>query len=113
MKQPKTINIFFVALASCFLHGTLAVMFAPFLSALMLSFGALPAPFHTIVTAEHGMIFAVVTPFVYGTFGFVFGALMAWLFNMFVRMLVRTEPPLRAMVEPTLEAQSATMGDAA
>jgi hypothetical protein len=112
VKQPKTVNVLFVASASSVLHGALAVVFVPFLSMLMLSLGALPAPFHRVVSAEHGMAFALVAPIAYAAMGFALGAWMAFLFNMFVKMLVRTERPLKIAVEPTLEVQGGAVVDA-
>jgi hypothetical protein len=112
MKTPKTINVMLVATASAILHGVLAGIFIPLLSMLLLSFGALPSPLAAIATAEHGMMFAVAAPFGYAAIGFVGGAAMAFLFNLFVKMLVHHKPPIK-VVEPTLEVESAAVGDAA
>ncbi|HLJ30431.1 MAG TPA: hypothetical protein VKY85_27245 [Candidatus Angelobacter sp.] len=116
MKHPKMVDVFFVAKVSAIVHGALAVVFIPCFSMLMLSFGAPPAPLTAAVAAvDNGMLFAVAAPFGYAAIGFVFGALMAFLFNRFVGMLIgtETEPPARATAEEVLSAQSAGLGDAA
>jgi len=113
VKQPRPVNVLFVAIASGALHLAMAVMFVPFLSMLMLSFGPQSAAPHALISAEQGMVCAVLAPFLYGAAGFGGGALMAFLFNMFVRMLSTNKPTVRIIVEPALEAQSATVGDAA
>lgn len=113
MKHPKTVNVLFVATVSAILHGVLAGIFIPLLSMLMLSLGALPGPLAAIATAEHGMMFAVAAPFGYAVIGFFGGALMAFLFNMFVKMLEHRTPPMQIIVEPNLEVEAAAVGDAA
>jgi hypothetical protein len=113
MKRPGTVSVLVVGTVSCIFHGTLAVVFAPILSMLMLFFGALPAPFHTALTAEHGMVLTLVAPFVCGASGFVIGALMAVLFNSFASMLFWTRPPAKTVVEPCLQVEGASVGKAA
>lgn len=113
MKQPKTINVLLVATASAILHGVLAGIFIPLLSMLLLSFGALPGPLAAMATAEHGMMFAVAAPFGYGAIGFIGGALMAFLFNLFVKMLSGTGHKPSKQVELEPEVDSLAVGDAA
>jgi hypothetical protein len=111
VKTPRTINILLVATVSAILHGVLAGIFIPLLAVLLLSFGALPGPLAAIATAEHGMIFAVTAPFAYGAIGFAGGALMAFLYNLFVKMLAGHKHPI--YVEPEPETESLAVGDAA
>jgi hypothetical protein len=113
MKQPRPVNVLFIAMASGALHLAVGVIFVPFLSMLMLSFGGPSVSGQTLLSAEQGMICAVVAPFLYGAAGFGGGALMAFLFNRFVAALDRSKPAIKIVVEPALEAQSATVGDAA
>jgi hypothetical protein len=111
--RETRINVLFVATVSAIVHGALAVVFVPLLSLLMLSFGALPAPLSAAATADHGMVLALVAPFGYAGIGFVFGGMMAFLFNTFIKMLDTTQTPLKVVVEPVMEAEGAALGDAA
>jgi hypothetical protein len=111
MKTPKTINVLLVATVSAILHGVLAGIFIPLLAMLLLSFGALPGPLAAVATAEHGMIFAVTAPFIYAAIGFAGGAFMAFLYNLFVKMLVGHKHPIH--IEPEPEVESIAVGDAA
>jgi len=113
VKQPRPVNVLFIAMASGALHLAVGVIFVPFLSMLMLSFGAQSVPGQMLLSAEQGMICAVVAPFLYGAAGFGGGALMAFLFNRFVAALDRREPVVKIVVEPAIQAQGATVGDAA
>jgi hypothetical protein len=112
VKQPRPVNVLFVAIASGGLHLAMAVIFVPFLSMLMLSFGP-QSSLHSLISSEQGMVCAILAPFLYGVAGFGGGALMAFLFNMFVRAHATNKTTVRIIVEPTLEAQGATVGDAA
>jgi hypothetical protein len=111
VKHVKTVNVWFVAKVSALVYGTMAAIFMPLLSTVMLSFGALPAPLAGVITAEHGMVFAVVAPFGYAAFGLGFGALMAFLFNMFVNTLLEPKPSV--VPPPTEEVEEAAVGEAA
>lgn len=111
MKHVKTVNVWFVAKVSALVYGTMAAVFMPLLSTLMLSFGALPAPLAAVLTAEHGMVFAVVAPLGYAIFGLGFGALMALLFNLFVNTLLEPKPSVAP--PPEAEVEKAAIGEAA
>jgi p-aminobenzoyl-glutamate transporter AbgT len=114
VKKPKTVNVLLVATVSAILHGAAAVVFVPCLSMLMLCFGEPPAALTSAVAAiDNGMLFAVAAPFGYAAIGFLFGGLMACLFNMFVNTLVRKEPVVEVSAEAVLQARSASLGDAA
>jgi hypothetical protein len=113
VKKPRPVNVLFIAMASGALHLAVGVIFVPFLSMLMLSFGAQSVAGHTLISAEQGMVFAVTAPFLYGAAGFGGGALMAFLFNRFVAALDRSHPAVKIVVEAAIETQAATVGDAA
>ena len=114
MKKPKAINVLLVATVSAILHGAVAVVFVPCVSMLMLCFAEPPAALtSTLASVENGMLFAVAAPFGYAAIGFLFGGLMAFMYNMFVSMLIRTEPVVAIVAEEVLQARSASIGDAA
>ncbi len=111
MRNAKPVSVLLVAIVSAAVHGLGAVLFIPVLSFLFLVFVSPPAQLGGIVAAtDRGMTLAVIAPFCSAALGFVAGALMASLFNMFVK-----ERPRRAIVvQETLRIRSsASLGDVA
>jgi hypothetical protein len=100
MSKPEPISVLFVAAVSAALHGGAAVLFVPILSFLLLCWGAAaPAQIKPSIGAEDGMVFAVVAPALCAAFGFVAGALVALLHNVFAqnqcRLTVEVREPLQ------------------
>jgi len=111
MRNSQPVSVLLVAFVSAAVHGLGAVLFVPVLSFLFLVFGSLPAQLGSIVGAtDRGMTLAVIAPFCCAALGFVAGAFMASLFNMFVK-----ERPRREIVaqETLLVRSSTSLGDAA
>jgi hypothetical protein len=84
MTRPQPINALLVAGVSAALHAGTAVLFFPFLSFLMLCWGAAPVQFKgAVAAAGDGMVFAVIAPLVAGAFGFFAGGFFALAHNAF------------------------------
>jgi hypothetical protein len=93
-------NVLMIAGVSAAVHGLIAVVAVPALSAIMLAVGAPPAPLQGLVAAtDHGMIFAIFIPLGYALIGFVAGGFLA----AFYTMLTTGKPAPPAPVE-TVEA---------
>ena len=86
MTRPQPINVLLVATVSAALHAGTAVLFFPLLSFLMLCWGAAPVQFKgTISAASDGMLLAVISPLLFGVFGFLAGGLAALGHNVFAK----------------------------
>jgi len=111
MRNAKPVSVLLVAIASAAVHGLGAVLFVPALSFLFLVFGSPAAQFGGIVAStERGMTLAVIAPICCAAVGFVGGAVMASLFNMFVKDRPRPE----FVVRETLRVpSSASLSDVA
>lgn len=92
MKHPKTVKILPVAAVTAIVNWVLGTAVVFVLSPMLVSFGALPGP-SLSSTADHHMVVAVVVPFVFAVVCFGLGALMAFLYNMFVKMLLEHRHP--------------------
>jgi hypothetical protein len=110
MRNAKPVSVLLVAIASAAVHGLGAVLFVPALSFLFLVFGS-PAQFGGIVAStDRGMTLAVIAPICCAAVGFVGGAVIASLFNMFVKDRPRPE----FVVRETLRVpSSASLSDVA
>ncbi|HEX4603002.1 MAG TPA: hypothetical protein VH724_03340 [Candidatus Angelobacter sp.] len=103
MTRPQPINVMLAASVSAALHAATAVLFFPFLSFLLLCWGAAPVQFKsTISAANDGMVFAVIAPLFFAAFGFAVGGLAAFGHNVFAidhqrqRILEMSREPMRA-----------------
>src|SRR5436309_12294226 len=83
MKQLKVINVFLVASVSAALHGVMAVIFVPAMSVIFLTHNTAQAQFSNPAITDNIMIWAIVAPILWAAVGFIGGALMAFIWNLF------------------------------
>lgn len=89
LKHPTMLKVLTVAAISGTVNWLVGMMFVLLLFPMLESFGALPSPLEWVLTTEHRMTSIVVVPFIFALVGFALGALMAFLYNMFVKTLLR------------------------
>lgn len=109
MKHPKTVSVLQVATVTAIVNWVLGTAFVFILSPMLASFGALPGPSLSI-TADHHMVAAVIVPFVFALVCFGLGALMAFLYNLFVKMLLEHKHP---QLDPEPADQIEVIGEVA
>ena len=83
MKQLKVINVFLVASVSAALHGIMAVIFVPAMSVMFLAHNTAQAQLSNPAITDNIMVWAVVAPILWAAVGFIGGALMAFIWNLF------------------------------
>lgn len=81
ISRPASINVFSVALVSGALHGGAAMLFVPIFSFLLLCWNTGPVQTTPSISADKGMVLAVIAPALCAAFGFVVGALGALAHN--------------------------------
>jgi membrane associated rhomboid family serine protease len=88
MKTIGTLNVLITGCVSALLHGATAVIFVPVLSAIFLgqSLGPLQGNSGAM---ENVMVMVVLAPFCWTILGFIFGATMAFMYNLFTAAIVR------------------------
>jgi hypothetical protein len=96
-----------VATVSGAVHGAIAVLVVPMLSFLYLVSNAASASGRS---AEFGMTVAVLAPLAWAAVGFGMGALMSFLFNLFVNQENRK---VRVVVEEARGIRAAAVGEVA
>lgn len=95
MQIVKSVGVLSVAKIMALIHACLGLVFAPFflLVELLGSLGGLHGnPF----AGAFGILFALLMPFLYGIVGFITGALLAALYNLFARLVGGFEIELEA-----------------
>ncbi|MGZ7087973.1 MAG: hypothetical protein ACXVKH_00760 [Candidatus Angelobacter sp.] len=112
MIRPKPINVFLVAAVSALFHGGVAVLFTPMLSFLMFYWGAAPIQFsNTIAATSDGMVLAVLAPLFFAALGFVTGALVALVHNVFAKDQCRHT--LEIEIKETMQPRQASLSHVA
>jgi hypothetical protein len=84
MRVIQSVGVFSVAKIMGLLYGAMGLIFAPlllFFSVLGAAMHAKNAPFSGVI----GIVFAIAAPIMYGAMGFVGGAIMAALYNLFAK----------------------------
>jgi hypothetical protein len=88
MKYSRPVHVSTVALVSAALHAGLAVLFVPMLSFVFLLTAGGNVPTEAS-RSDEWMMLAVIAPVLCGVIGLLAGAVMASLFNLFVRQQVK------------------------
>jgi len=110
MRDTKRVSVPLAATVSAMVHAAWGVVCIPALSFLFLTATGSSAHPAGMAATEQGMLFAVLAPILCATLGFAGGAVMAFLFNMFVEE--KRRPAI--VVEETVPLRRAsTVGDAA
>ena len=109
MKQLKVINVFLVASVSAALHGVMAVIFVPAMSVMFLAQHTAQDQLSNPAMTDNVMILAVVAPICWAAVGFMGGACMAFIWNLFVGEPAREQLPAIASfpVEPASQRSAA------
>src|SRR5262245_61305288 len=108
MKNARPVSVMLVATISGAVHGAIAVLVVPMLSFLYLVGNSASAQSGRI--AEFGMTVAVLAPLAWAAVGFGMGALMSFMFNLFVNQENRKP---RVVVEETPGIRAAAVGEVA
>ena len=87
MKTIGTLNVMITGCVSAVLHGATAVIFIPVLSAIFL--GQNLGPLQSSGATEGVMVMVLLAPVCWIIMGFIFGAGMAFLYNVFTAALMR------------------------
>jgi len=112
MTRPNPVNVVLVATVSALFHGGVAVVFTPIFSFLMFYWGAAPVQFrNTIAATSDGMVLAVLAPLFFAALGFVAGASVALLHNLFAKEQCRHTIAMES--RRTIKARGASLGQVA
>ena len=87
MKTIGTMNVLITGCVSAVLHGATAVIFIPVLSAIFL--GQSLGPLQNSGATEGVMVMVLLAPICWIILGFIFGATMAFLYNLFTGAFMR------------------------
>lgn len=87
MKTIGTLNVLITGCVSAVLHGATAVIFIPVLSAIFL--GQSLGPLQNSGATEGVMVMVLLAPICWIILGFIFGATMAFLYNLFTAAIMR------------------------
>lgn len=110
MTRPQPVNTLLVATVVAALHAGAAVLFLPFLSLLMLCWGAAPVQLEGLVSStSDGMLLALAAPFVFGIFGFLAGGFAAMGHNLFAEQ----QRQVALEFEETVRARAASLSNVA
>ena len=110
MTRPQPVNTLLVATVIAAIHAGAAVLFLPFLSLLMLCWGAAPVQLKGLVSAtSDGMLLALAAPLVFGVFGFLAGGLAAMGHNLFAEQ----QRQLTLEIEESIRVRAASLGNVA
>ncbi len=107
--RPVSINVFSVALVSGALHGGAAMLFVPIFSFLLLCWSTAPARATPSTTLDRAMVLAVIAPALCAAFGFVVGALGAFVHN----ALVQPRPRHAIELSDAAQARAASFSNVA
>lgn len=94
MKTIGTMNVMITGCVSAVLHGATAVIFIPVLSAIFL--GQNLGPLQSSGATEGVMVMVLLAPVCWIILGFIFGATMAFLYNVFTAALMGRKVPQEA-----------------
>lgn len=90
MKSIGTMNVLITGCVSAVLHAATAMVFIPVISAIFL--GQRLGPLQSFsATAENVMVMVALSPLCWAVLGFVFGATMAFMYNLFSAAITRRE----------------------
>lgn len=109
MRDAQPVSVVMVATVSAAVQGGMALIFVPILSFLFAVTGLSPTAAASNNVFESGMTIAVVAPALCAILGFVLGAFMAFMFNMFVS----PESRRRVVAQERARVRSASVGSAA
>jgi sterol desaturase/sphingolipid hydroxylase (fatty acid hydroxylase superfamily) len=87
MKTIGTMNVLITGCVSAVLHGATAIIFIPVLAAIFLGQGL--GPLQSSGATEGVMVMVLLAPICWIILGFIFGAVMAFLYNVFTAAFMR------------------------